>query len=597
MFFCCKNGIYNYIEHATKSDNFMKKCKKTSNSIKNLILLLFQITIIFIFIGWTFSSCKTSSPKNDKNGKKSSNESYDGSSKGDYFYENYMKSKNKRNNNKKNNDQNNNAENNSNNTTNTSSKEKSEKSTQKNKNSSEEEKRENKNGMNTNNDTADSKNSNNINKKNKLDKNNNKNIPENSITKSNNNQKNQKGSSNSNINNKTEKLNGSSKNGTTITNNNGNAHLTNLEKQKQEEEKRKKEKEAALQKEREEKRKKLLNLETYQFTIKKGNRLKSFGAINGPGKDYHLIQSPAPNSKKYYYLTDRITASAKNPKNVKEKSLDELEGLIGLEAFNKVNSTAADKSNKGTGFLEIIVLDSVFDKEGNKEIFYNPRFINLKDMHKGNKLGFALYYNHAKKRTEIIYSAEGNLHLAYSPDGEFFSYSHELSALNSEFIERDPAISRDGKILAFSSSRKFNSNLMGTQLYVSIRDSVYEDFSAPITVKNATNSLNELFPSIYQAKEGTFIIFRKYDKCPYGYNENLYSIRISGKKLEPMVPFSSESDYAYKYITVSYSPKRGIRVMGSYPQNGYDIFRMFVTKKKILMKYALEDDCNPDRIE
>ncbi len=362
-----------------------------------------------------------------------------------------------------------------------------------------------------------------------------------------------------------------------------------------EEERRKKSEEERLLEE--EKRKNLLNVETYQFTIKKGERLKSFGAINGPGKDYHLIQSPVTGSKQYYYLADRATPAAKNPEEVKEKSLEDLKGLIGEEAYKKAKQAEADKNNKGTGFLEIVVMDSVFDQKGEKEIFYNPRFTNLKDMHKGNVLGFALFHNKEKDHLEIIYSVEGDLYRSYSKDGEHFEPGELMAALNSSFVERDPAISRDGKILVFASSRTYNSNLMGTQLFVSIRNSAYEDFPMPFAVKNATNSLNELFPTIFQSPEGTFIIFRKYDKCPYGYNESLYSIRMQGDEMEPMVPFSSQSDYSFKYITVSYSQDRGVRVMGSYPTNGYDIYRMYLTKEKILMKYALEDDCNANRSE
>ncbi len=372
--------------------------------------------------------------------------------------------------------------------------------------------------------------------------------------------------------------------------------VTNEQKRAMAEEERRKKSEEERRLE-EEKRKNLLNGETYQFTIKKGARLKSFGAINGPGKDYHLIQSPVTGSKQYYYLADRTTPAAKNPDEVKEESLDDLKGLIGDEAYKKAKQTESDKKNKGTGFLEIVVMDSVFDQKGEKEIFYNPRFTNLKDMHKGNVLGFALFHNKEKDYLEIIYSVEGELYRSHSTDGEHFEHGEPLTALNSSFVERDPAISRDGKILVFASSRTFNSNLMGTQLFVSIRESVYEDFPTPFAVKNATNSLNELFPTIFQSPEGTFIIFRKYDKCPYGYNESLYSIRMRGDEMEPMVPFSSKSDYSFKYITVSYSEDRGVRVMGSYPTNGYDIYRMYLTKEKILMKYVLEDDCNASRSE
>lgn len=41
-----------------------------------------------------------------------------------------------------------------------------------------------------------------------------------------------------------------------------------------------------------------------------------------------------------------------------------------------------------------------------------------------------------------------------------------------------------------------------------------------------------------------------------------------------MVPFQEDSDIPFKYITVSYSEKRGNRIMSAFPVNDYDLYRM-----------------------
>lgn len=318
---------------------------------------------------------------------------------------------------------------------------------------------------------------------------------------------------------------------------------------------------------------------TTRFGIRRGKRLKSFHTLNGPGKDYHLVQSPITNSNLYYYLTDRIKPVFKSTNNLKATPLSAYRSQVDSDVYQKMKQSIEQKITddmSGTGFLEIMVCESAFNKDGEKEIFYSPKFTNIKDIHRGNKLGFALFFNEETEKIELIYSAEGDLFLAESSDGVNFDIIEDIFTLNSEFIERDPTISSDGLILAFASSRNFRSNIQGTQLFVSIRDSLDEPWPEPVVVSNAINALSELFPSIYSTGDSSFVFFKVYDKNPTGYMENLYSVEIRNKVVLPMVPFQEDSDIPFKYITVSYSEKRGNRIMSAFPVNDYDLYRMHI---------------------
>ncbi len=288
-----------------------------------------------------------------------------------------------------------------------------------------------------------------------------------------------------------------------------------------------------------------ITLNTYKFTLKKGNRLKGFNTINTKGKDYHLVQSPFPNSKKYFFLSDRK-----------------------LDGGNKM------------GLLEIMTADAKFADSENKEVFSNPQHINLKEFTKGNKLGFALFSNPSTGKLEIYYSNSGTLYKATSDDGTKFSKPKILKNLNSTRLDRDPSISPDGKTMVFASSRNLKSSHQGVELFVCFRDDISKEFSNPIYIPDTNNSANELFPSIYQSSIGTFAFFIKYSKIGQSYKRILYSMEIKDKTIYPIVEFSKGSDIPYKYITVSYAEIKGMRIMSSFPVNGYDIFRMFLTKKE-----------------
>lgn len=316
---------------------------------------------------------------------------------------------------------------------------------------------------------------------------------------------------------------------------------------------------------------------TTRFGIKRGQRLKSFHTLNGPGKDYHLVQSPIQDSSFYYYLTDRVNPVFKSTNNLKATPLSSYRNQVDNDVYQKMKQSIEQKITddmSGTGFLEIMVCESAFNKEGEKEIFFDPKFTNIKDIHRGNKLGFALFYNEETEKLELIYSAEGDLFKAESSDGINFDLIEDIFTLNSEYIERDPSISSDGLILAFASSRNFRSNIQGTQLFISIRDSLEEPWPEPVVVSNAINALSELFPSIYSTENSSFVFFKVYDKNPTGYMENLYSVEVRNNVVLPMVPFQEDSDIPFKYITVSYSEKRGNRIMSAFPVNDYDLYRM-----------------------
>jgi len=323
--------------------------------------------------------------------------------------------------------------------------------------------------------------------------------------------------------------------------------------------------------------------ETYQFGITKGGRIASFQTINGPEKDYHLVQNPAPNSSIYYFISDRILPYIDKKFNVKELSDDVLEKEFGKDDFVKMKELTKSASNlplemKGKGYLEILVCNAIWNKDKTKEIFINPRFLKLKDHITGDKLGFSLYYNSKESQVEMIYSVEGDLHLAVSKDGENFEYKAPMETLNSQFVERDPSISPDGKTIVFASSRLFKSSLAGASVFIAFRNSISEPFSEPVEIPGTADSTGEIFPCLYSSKYGDFIFFKKINGVQgEGKLGWLYSIQIQNKKLLPIIPFSQESEIPFKYMVISYNEKRGHRLMSSFPVNNYDIFRMHLS--------------------
>ncbi|MBE7410565.1 MAG: hypothetical protein L6Q54_13815 [Leptospiraceae bacterium] len=324
--------------------------------------------------------------------------------------------------------------------------------------------------------------------------------------------------------------------------------------------------------------------ETFQFEIKKGGRIASFHTINGPEKDYHLVQNPAPNSSIYYFISDRLNPTIEKKFNEKELSEEILENEFGKEDYLKMKELIKSSSNisnntKGKGYLEILICNSIWNKDKTKEIFINPRFLNLKDQIIGDKLGFSIFYNSKDNQVEMIFSAEGDLHRAISKDGETFEYKEALSTLNTQFIERDPSVSSDGKTIVFVSSRLFKSSLAGGSILIAFRNNVSDPFSEPIEIPGTADSTGEIFPCYYSNKQGDFIFFKKVDGVK-GESKTgwLYSIQLQNKKLLPIVPFLPNSDIPFKYMVVFYNEKRGHRIMSSFPINNYDIFRMHLSE-------------------
>lgn len=302
--------------------------------------------------------------------------------------------------------------------------------------------------------------------------------------------------------------------------------------------------------------------ETVQFTIKKKSRLKSYNTINGPGKDYNLYRSPVTDSR-FYFLSDRVNTLFKtNEKDFTSK--------LPRSVLKKVKGQKNDPS--GTGFLEIVTVEAANNKEG-RLVFYNSTFTNIKDLHSGNKLGYTLYQNESK--LNIIYSAEGDLHRAQSTDGINFELIYPMLSVNSElYTDRDPSVSPDGKILAFASSRNMESNIRGTQLFISTRESIQSEWNDPVCVPYAMNSLNELFPVIFQYKDRYFVFVRVFDNADQGeYKETIHSIEIREGIVFPMVPVSDQSDIPYKYFAVNNGD-----IFGSYPVNDYDLFQLEFSK-------------------
>lgn len=305
--------------------------------------------------------------------------------------------------------------------------------------------------------------------------------------------------------------------------------------------------------------------ETVQFKIKKTSRLKSYNVINGAGKDYNLYRSPVDENR-FYFLSDRTNTVFKtNEKDFRNK--------VSRKLYNKIKNQKNDDS--GTGFLEIVTLESAKNKN-DKMVFYNSKFSSIKDLHQGNKLGYTLYNHNGKLR--IIYSAEGDLHTAESTDGVNFEPLEPMDIINSGlYTDRDPSISPDGRILAFASSRNMESNIRGTQLFISVRENINSPWKEPVVVPYAMNSLNELFPVIFQYEDRYFVFVRVFNNEEGEYKENLYSIEIREGIVFPMVPLDSESDIPYKYLAI-----RDNEIFGSYPANNYDIYNLeFETIEKI----------------
>jgi hypothetical protein len=179
---------------------------------------------------------------------------------------------------------------------------------------------------------------------------------------------------------------------------------------------------------------------------------------------------------------------------------------------------------------------------------------------------------------EIIYSVDGVMYLAESEDGEHFKKVQKMDGINSEFMDRDPSISRDGKVMVFASSRGSDTNSKAMQLYIAMRKSINDKFSEPKVVPGAFNSLGDLFPTIYSTTRGFFIFFKTYHAAEMGFSEKIYSIENRNGVFLPMVPFGEGSEIPQKYITTSYFATKGIVIMSSEPVNDYDLYTMEIFK-------------------
>lgn len=330
-------------------------------------------------------------------------------------------------------------------------------------------------------------------------------------------------------------------------------------------------------------REEIEKIDTHQFTLIRGLRIRGFNTINCPGKDYSLLQDPTPGSQRYFFLSDRTESSFGTAQELTDM-LAEYGNELAPAVIERIKNAMSQPREKGNGLLEIMSCDSVNSANGEREVLFNPRFTDMRDMTPGDKLGFALFHNAATGKLEVYYSAGGDLHLATSSDGERFDYVRPLTELNSNFIERDPTITQDGSMIAFASSRNIQSDIAGVELFIAVRENA-KYFKPAKRVPHTYNPLSSLFPSFYQNREGTFILLKRF----FRRREYMASLEIRDGVIKPIVNFTAGSDMSEKYLAISASDLRGLRILASYQINGYDLFRMDLKSEKITVD-AVEEE-------
>ncbi len=184
----------------------------------------------------------------------------------------------------------------------------------------------------------------------------------------------------------------------------------------------------------------------------------------------------------------------------------------------------------------------LFDSSGRPIEIY---FTSLKDTQTGRTglAGLNIYY--VKNLTNK------------NPAKDLWSKPEHLIRINTNFDEKMPAISPDGKTLIFSSNRP--GGFGGWDLWISTRDKLDGTWSEPINLGPKINtSANEIMPSFHF--DGTSIFFSS-DRDDKNYRYSLYladfddpSLQVSEGEIEEPYPNSQKSPNLPKVLRVKKLP-------------------------------------------
>ena len=281
--------------------------------------------------------------------------------------------------------------------------------------------------------------------------------------------------------------------------------------------------------------------------------------IDSPYKDYNLIQSPLEGDDHYYMLTNR-SRDFKGPTNYRHR-------------------------------LKIIRIKAVHNLETGLDSFPGKTEF-LKGLPEGDKIGFGMFYNSGK--FYVVYSIGGTIYQSSSVDGLRFKGGQKLN-VNSRAFERDPAISSDGKMIAFASNRHFLGNkkfgsrgYLYMHTYIAFRASAEGKFGKAIMIKDSLNLNGLSFPVILRLEGSDFVLFHRNTRVNTAF---LCSSEIRNKR--PIYPVKVKVKgipALWKYLSMSGTKMRGRTLFVSYrvKSKNFDQAHVRIIKLKKVKTELLE---------
>ncbi|RME89914.1 MAG: hypothetical protein D6767_07715 [Candidatus Hydrogenedentota bacterium] len=264
-----------------------------------------------------------------------------------------------------------------------------------------------------------------------------------------------------------------------------------------------------------------------------GKCFEELPCFNGPGKDYNLLKVPGKDL--FYFLSNRVEAKIKPTGN-------------------------------RFGYFSLFAMDAKPTSNQYEPEFLNVRKIQLKGV-RSSILGFTLFVH--KGKIHLIFSNGHKLLEATSTDGTTFSTPKQLS-LPTNYILRDPSISKDGKLLVFAEE---NKSKWETWVSVVERNSPTHDFIRYRQVEDSLQSTGSgVFPALYERGNRKFIFYRVFEK--------MYSVEILKEDFTP--PVELTGTLPEKYMTFIHLENKQVFIGSMHTKtNSYDLARFKLSAKPV----------------